>query len=296
MSRILPLVAFAAVLLTPLSLRADAFDYYINTVLGKVPDSPCAKEIKQLTPAEIAENDQVIPDSNAALIVLKTNDTRYAKLLVTTARRKISEEKVLPILLIDRFVTYRPGEDQAFHAIGKNVNLFNGFRFSLDLGQVVPEEVGGDLKFTAEEGKMVLEPVGKAKMFLVTKPLPEALPKKGAKLVVGEKFEAKYWNGKYKLYDDGRRTGVLTFNIDEEGTVRGSLVSDKDGKTYNVNGKISKEKHGIDFTVTLPRTEQTFSGWMFTGDGKAITGSSKMLAGAGQQAREMGFYAIRIEE
>ena len=227
---------------------------------------------------------------------MKTNDTRYAKLLVTSARRKISEEKTLPILLIDRFVTYRPGEDQAFHAIGKNVNLFNGFRFSLDLGQVVPEEVGGDLKFTVDGTKLLLEPVGKAKIFLLTKPMPEAIPKKGAKLVVGEKFEAKYWDGKYKLFDDGRRTGVLTFTIDEQGTVRGSLVSDKDGKTYNLNGKVGKDKHAIDFTVTLPRTEQTFTGWMFTGDGKAIVGSSKMLAGAGQQAREMGFYALRIEE
>jgi hypothetical protein len=296
MSRLLPLAAFTLILTAPTPARADAFDFYINPVLGKVPDSPCAKEIKQLDVADLTEVDQVIPDANAALLMVKTNDTRYAKLLVTSARRKITEEKTLPILLIDRFVTYRPGEDQAFHAIGKNVNLFNGFRFSLDLGQVVPEEVGGDLKFTVDGAKLILEPIGKAKMYLITKPLPEALPKKGAKLVVGEKFEAKYWDGKYKLFDDGRRTGMLTFNIDEQGTVRGTLVSDKDGKTYNVNGKVGKEKHAIDFTVTLPRTEQTFTGWMFTGDGKAIVGSSKMLAGAGQQAREMGFYAVRIEE
>jgi hypothetical protein len=275
---------------------ADPFDFYINPILGKVPESACAKEIKQLTAADIADNDQVIPDSNAAFLVVKTNDTRYAKLLVMTARRKITEEKSLPILLIDRFVTYRPGEDQAFHAIGKNVNLFNGFRFSLDLGQVVPEEVGGDLKFTAADDKLVLEPVGKAKMYLIVKPMPEAIPKKGAKLVVGEKFDGKYFEGKFKLFDDGRRSGVLTLTVDEEGIVRGTLVSDKDGKTYNVSGKVGKEKHAIDFTVTLPRTEQSFTGWMFTGDGKAITGSSKMLAAAGQQAREMGFYALRIEE
>lgn len=296
MSRILPLIAFALIITTPTLARADAFDFYINPILGKVPDSPCAKEIKQLDVADLTEVDQVIPDANAAFLMVKTNDTRYAKLLVTSARRKITEEKTLPILLIDRFVTYRPGEDQAFHAIGRNVNLFNGFRFSLDLGQVVPEEVGGDLKFSTDGGKQTLEVIGKAKMYLITKPMPEAIPKKSAKLVVAEKFEAKYWEGKYKLFDDGRRTGILTFNVDQEGTVRGTLVSDKDGKTYNVNGKVGKEKHAIDFTVTLPRTEQTFTGWMFTGDGKAITGSSRMLAGAGQQAREMGFYAIRMEE
>jgi hypothetical protein len=274
----------------------DPFDEYINPILGKVPEAKEAKQIKELTTDLITENDQVIPNTDCAMIVVQTNENRYAKLLVQMARRKISDDKTLPILLIDRFVTYRPGEDLAFYARGNNVNLFNGFRFSLDMGQVVPEELGGDLRFVAEGGKLQVETLGKAKMFLLTKPLPEAQPKKGGKLVIGPKFEAKYFAGKYKLYDDGKRSGVLTLTVDENDNVKGHLVSDTDGKKYELNGKVGKEKNFVEFTVTLPRTEQSFAGWMFTGDGKAITGSSKMLAAAGQQAREMGFYAVRIED
>jgi len=71
---------------------------------------------------------------------------------------------------------------------------------------VVPEKLGGDLRFVNDGGKAYLEPLGKAKLYLLTKPLPEATPKKTAKLVVGETFEPRYFNGSFKLHDDGRRS------------------------------------------------------------------------------------------
>jgi hypothetical protein len=42
--------------------------------------------------------------------------------------------------------------------------------------------------------------------------------------------------------------------------------------------------------ITFPRTLQQFSGCMFTGDARAITGFSRL------QERETGFYAVRMEE
>jgi hypothetical protein len=78
--------------------------------------------------------------------------------------------------------------------------------------------------------------------------------------------------------------------VDESGDVAGSFYSDKDGAKYEVRGRIGTPAHSIQFTVKLPRTEQAFTGWLFTGDGKAITGSSRMVE------REAGFYAVRIEE
>lgn len=270
--------------------QADAFDHYINPILAKAPEAKGVKEVKQLTPELIADHDQVLTDISAAFLVVRTNDARWSKLLVQSARRKLDEEKSVPILLVDRYVTYREGEEQTIQAAGKNLNLFHGFRLNLDIGQVVPEELGGDVRFVAEGNKVYLEPLGKAKLYLLTQGLPEAAPKKTDKVVIGEVFLPRYFTGSYKLYDDGRRSGTLKLTVDDEGEVVGAYYSDKDGAKYEVTGKVGKEKHSIQFIVKLPRTEQTFQGWMFTGDGKAMTGTSKL------QSRETGFYAVRVDE
>jgi hypothetical protein len=57
-----------------------------------------------------------------------------------------------------------------------------------------------------------------------------------------------------------------------------------------VTGKIGTVKHSVRFTVKFPRAEQVFQAWLFTGDGKALAGFSRL------QDREAGFYALRIEE
>ena len=125
----------------------------------------------------------------------------------------------------------------------------------------------------------------------MTKPLPQATAKKAEKFVIGETFEPKFFAGKYKLHDDGRRSGTLTLEVSEEGDVSGTYVSDRDGQRYSVNGKVNASiKHSIQFTVRFPKTEQVFRGWMFTGNGTSITGWSKL------QEREAGFHAVRLEE
>jgi hypothetical protein len=141
-----------------------------------------------------------------------------------------------------------------------------------------------------EAGKVRAEPVGKAKLFLLTKPLPEATPTKTGRLVVGETFEPRYFNGAYKLHDDGRRSGTLKLQVADDGAVTGFYYSDKDGQKYEVEGKIGSPKHAVQFTVRFPRSRQTFTGWLFTGDARAIVGSSRLLD------RETGFYAVRQEE
>jgi hypothetical protein len=287
--RLVFLLAAAAVAL-PQIAQADAFDYYTNPILRKVPAAEGVKEIKQLTPALIADNDRVLPDIAPAFLVVQTNQGRYSKLLVQAARQKVSAERVVPILVIERYVTYKEGTDESILASGKNLYLFPGFRLGLDLGQVVPEDLGGDLHFVVDGDKVYTEPLGKAKLYLVTKPLPEAAPKKTPKFVIGDKFEARYFNGTFRLYDDGRRSGKLTLKVEEGGDVTGAFTSDKDGEKYDVTGKIGMPQHSIQFTIKYPRTEETFQGWLFTGDGKALTGSSRMLD------HDAGFYAVRVEE
>ena len=285
------LVSVLACLGLPLlSQAAEVFDYYVNPVLARVVEAKGTKEIKQVTTRMIVENDSVLPHTRAAFLVVKTNQGRYAKLLVQAARQKIDAERSISMLLIERYVTYKDGEERAVQADGKNLSLFPGFRLSLDLGQVVPEELGGDLRFVATGDKIYTEPVGKAKLYLVTKALPDAVPKKGAKFVAGETFETSWFAGTYRLRSDGRRSGKLVLKVNDDETISGSYYSDKDGAKYPVSGRIGTPKHSIQFTIKFPRSVETFQGFLFTGDGQAITGTSRL------QERETGFYARRIEE
>jgi hypothetical protein len=285
---------FALTCLVALSLaapaRADVFDYYTNPALTRLAGAEGTQEVKKLSQRLLGEHDRMLTNVPGAFLLVKTNQARNAKLLVRVARQRIDGERFVPMLLIERYVTYKEGEERTIQASGKNLCLYPGFRLSLDLGQVVPESLGGDLRFVVEGDKVYTQPLGKAKLYLVTKELPDVVPKKGPKLVVGDTFEPRYFNGTYKLYDDGRRSGTLTLKVDDDGSVSGAYYSDKDGQKYEVHGRVGTPQHAIQFTVKFPRAEQSFQGWLFTGDGQVLTGSSRLAE------RESGFYARRVEE
>lgn len=283
-------LGLTALLLAPGGARADAFDDYLNPILAKAPKAEGVEAVKQLTAEQMVQHGQVLPGVTGTFVVVRTNDGRLARVLVQPARHKVSGTQSVPIALIERFTTFREGEERAVHAAGQNVRLFDDFRFSLDAGAVVPAALGGDLRFVARDDGFHLEPVGKAELYLVTKPLPEAAPKKAGKLVVGPKFEPRYFNGAYKLHDDGRRSGTLQLKVEDNGDVLGHYYSDKDGQKYEVDGKVSHPLHRIEFKITLPRTIQFYQGYLFTGNGAAIAGTSRL------QDRETGFYATRIED
>lgn len=283
------LIVLGLALASPLLSFADSFDNYTNVILARVPSAKEAQLIKELTPEVMVEHSRTLPGITATFIVVRTNDGKYAKLLVQAAQQKVSATESVPILLIERFVTFREGEERTVHVQGQNVRLFEGFRFSLDLGQVVPKSLGGDVRFVVNKDKVFAEPVNKAEIYLVTKHFPEATLKKGEKLVLGATFEPRYFNGTFKLYDDGRRSGILKLTVGEGGDVSGAFYSDKDGAKYDVGGKVGSPNHMIQFNIAFPRTIQTLQGWMFTGDGRVITGSARM------NDRETGFYAVRDE-
>jgi len=281
-------VVVLAVLVLARPAQADAFDLYTNAALARLVESKNVKEVKKLTSAFLLEHDRVLPGITATFLVVKTNGGRFAKLLVGPAKQKLGADKAIPILLVERYVTYKDGEERTILANGKNLALYPGFRVSLDLGQIVPEALGGDVRFVADGGKVYTEPIGKARLFVVTRALDLAA-KKGGKFVMGEKVEPKHFNGTFKLFDDGRRSGSLTLKVDGEGNVSGAYYSDKDGAKYVVKGKIGNPAHAIEFRVVFPRVEQTFKGLLFTGNGKAMAGTSRLVE------RETAFYAIREE-
>lgn len=273
--------------------RADQFDYYTNPVLSRAATDGALKEVKELTSEQVSDAAGALPDAPSTFLVVATNDKRFARLLAQPARQKVGADKSVPLLLVDKYTTFKGTSDRAVQAAGQNVHLYPGLRLSLDLGQVVPEAVGGDLTVTADSkdpSGFVVKPVGAAKLYLLTRPIAGVVPKKAPKLAVGEAFETRFLAGKFKLHDDGRRSGLLKLEVSEGGEVTGTFTSDKDGREYEVQGKAGTPKHAVSFTIKFPATTQTFTGYIFTGDGKAIAGTTKMLE------REAGFYAERMDE
>lgn len=271
------------------TLKADEFELYVNTTLQKmVEDDTYIQKFDQLYLKDVADADFNLSGSQAGFVLVKTNEGRNAKILLQFARQKINNEKFAPMVVIERFVTYREGQERTVLANGKNIALFNGFRFNLDLGQIVPAELNADIEFGADDKGPFLRKIGQSKLFLVKKRHPEAKPEEKANApVVGPVFDIKYFNGNYLLQDDGRRSGKLKIEVDASGDVSGSFYSDKDGQKYDIRGKVGGPAHSIQFVIKFPRIEQTFQGFLFTGDAKAIAGTSRLID------RESGFFAIR---
>lgn len=284
-------LAMFALVVTITASRAEQFDYYTHPVLSKAITDGAIKEVKEISSDDLSEYTSALPDTSSAFLVVATNDKRFAKLLVQPARQKIGADKQAAMLLVDKFVTFKGTTERATQATGQSLHLYPGLRLSLDIGQVVPESVGGDLSVVAgAKDSFTIKPLNNAKLFVVTKPIAGVVPKKAPKLVVGESFETRFFAGRYKLHDDGRRSGVLKIDINESGEIAGTFTSDKDGKEYEIQGKAGTPKHAVTFSIKFPATTQNFNGYMFTGDGRAIAGTSKM------QEREAAFYAERIED
>lgn len=286
-------LAALAVLVAAAVGRADQFDYYTHPVLSKAVADGTLREVKELTSEQLSEAGGTLPDSPAAVLVVATNDKRFARLLAQPARQKVGKDQSAPLLLVDKYTTFKGTSPQAVQASGQNLHLYPGLRLSLDIGQVVPQSVGGDLTVVSDPkdpNAFIVKPVKDAKLYLLTRPIAGVVPKKAAKLVVGETFETRFIAGNFKLHDDGRRTGVLKLDVTEGGDITGTLTSDKDGREYEVQGKAGPSRHAVSFSVKFPATTQTFTGFVFTGDAKAIAGTTKMLD------REAGFYAERVED
>lgn len=281
-------VCCSILLVTFSNIHADNYDRYINPILAKVAESSEVTPITKLVPAQVAKHNDLFQETGGVLLIIRTNQGNNAKALVQFARQR-KEKGAVPMVLMERVISYKPGQDRAIQAQVATVHLYDGFRFSFDLGQVVPEQIGGDVRFIDSPEGGYLEAVGNAKLYLVTKHLPGTEARKPAnRTVLGEAFDPASIAGTYKLNDDGRRNAVLELSIDKDGNLAGSYTSEQSGRKYEVAGKITPTmKHQLIFTVKFPNTSQEFTGYIFTKDASAIAGVTRM------QGQEFGFYAVK---
>ncbi|CAN5187103.1 hypothetical protein BH10PLA2_BH10PLA2_18250 [soil metagenome] len=288
---VLVLAAVGLVAADSRSIRADVFDSHTNPVLQKGMESKDVKEVKQLTSSQAFQQDRALPGIVGTFLIVRTNEGRNAKLLVQWARQKTEGGKSIPMVLIERYACYREGEERTLAASGQPLRFLPGFRLSLDIGQLVPAELAADLACKLVDGEAVLEPVGKAKLYLVNASLLPKTTSPGAIRKPGDgPFDPKFFAGKFKLNDDGRKAATLEIQVKDGNQITGAYYSESTGQKYELDGKVVSPKNSIEFTVHFPRSEQVFRGWLFTGDAGALTGYATM------QGRETGFYAQRVEE
>src|SRR5205807_620722 len=92
--------------------------------------------------------------------------------------------------------------------------------------------------------------------------------------------------GRFRLFADGRWTGLLELQVASDRQVTGRFRSEANGTSYPVTGQVSAETpHKLVFTVKFPRSAQAYEAYLWTEGKTALAGTFTMLD------RTFGFFA-----
>jgi len=266
---------------------ADVFERHGPQLVKRLAEE--GEGIKQLTMKDASKLKPLSPAIGSPCIVVKTDDGGFAKAVVSWGLKKgRGMDSPTPVLLIERYVTYRGDRLDLTSATGKDVMLFPGFGFNLDIGQVVPEGQGADIVFTAD-GELTAADNSKL-VALNGSMLPPA--EKTAKHdpndhegVVPEDFA-----GTWKLNADGRWLGELELKVTENGRATGSFTSDESKNSYEITGQTGSSPHNLKLEVFLANTQLSIDGYLWTKDKSRMAGTVTMTG------RKFGFVATRAGE
>ncbi len=279
-----PLMLVLLVLLAPAALAraADPFDRHTSEHLREALSE--GEAIDSLSMAAAGKLGRLGPNVGGPTVVVRTNDGNLAKAVLAWGFRR-SDDGLVPVVLVERFVTYRADRRDVTAAAKEQVMLFPGFLLNLDIGQVVPEGQGGDLKVSAE-GHVV--PVGDAEVVALEKSL---LPKgtENADPADHDGVLPGDFGGTWSVDVDGRWTGELVLTVDGSGRASGRYTSESSKSTYDVSGRVTAVPHRIKLDFDLDNTRQSVDAYLWTTDKSRMTGTAT-LAG-----RTFGFHAKRAE-
>lgn len=271
-------------LLSVVANRADADVFDDHTSYWLRLGVKTQKARTQLSMIDGAQAKQLARSISSPCIVVQTDEDNWGKALVTWGLRKTADGPI-PIMMIERFVTYRGDRENLTRASGKEIMLFPGFGFDFDIGQVVPIGKGDDIQCAA---KGTIKASKKSTFWLLdSSALPEPDDKRPARttgVVIPSDFA-----GKWHVHVDGRWAGRL--ELQSEGRkVFGRFVSDDTKSIYEAQGKVAALPHNLKFNVELANANQSFDAFMWTKSKSAMAGIVTM------SNRKLGFYAIRIED
>ncbi len=262
--------------------RADLFDDHTAYWLKQA-----AEKGAPATSLSMKDGSKLKPISkrfSSPCVVFKTDDDNWTKALITWGLRK-GKNGPTPVLIIERFVTYRGDRPNLTAAAGKDVMLFPGFAFNFDIGQVVPEGQGEDVKCEGEATLTVIEP---SKMFpLNGSAIPDAATDGKSKPADHAEVLAEDFAGSWIVRIDGRWEGRWDLKVDER-RIYGKFISEGTKSEYELNGRIAGLAHNARFDVELANTSQTFDAYLWTKDKAAMAGTVVIAE------RKVGFYALRV--
>jgi len=260
----------------------DAFDRHTSVWLRSAVKD--AMPMVEATQKQIEDLKRLDANTENPCVIIRTNGGNLAKALVSWGLRR-TKDKVVPVLLLERYVTYTNGRNDTTSAAGANVMLFPGFAFNFDIGQVVPLDGGADLVYTEAKS---LKPVDKAELFglsgsIVPKAVAGQFDPNANQGVVPEDFA-----GSWKLNTDGRWQADLQLAVDDEGTVTGKYVSADTKSSYPVDGKITKTvPHRVKFMIDFGNSKQEYEAFLWTKDKSTLAGSTQI------DTQRFGFVANR---
>jgi len=264
---------------------ADVFDRHTASLVKKLANDGTATT--ELAMADAAKLKPLAANIGSPCLILKTDGGNYTKALVSWGLKKgKGTDKPTPLLLIERFVSYRGERLDLTSAIGKDVMLFPGFGFDFDIGQVVPAGQGADIEFTAEGA---LACATEAKLVVLNgSQLPPA--EKTAKHDPNdhEGVVALDFLGTWKLNADGRWLGELDLKVSEGGRATGSFTSEESKNAYELTGQTGSTPHNLKLEVFLANTQLSVDGYLWTKDKSQMAGTVTMAG------RKFGFVATRV--
>lgn len=271
--------------LCPLTARAGGYEDLDVKALRKLAEGAARPSISS---NDLIGLPALFRDTRSALLVVKTDQGNYARVLVSVELQTPQKDGAEPttVFAIERFETFDPSRPGTRRARGRDMVLFEGFQLDLDSGQIVPEGFGADLRHRKGE-KPELISLGESKLYIPEQLSPSAAgaasqPSPG-RVVVPSDFA-----GRYRLYSNGQWTGTLDLAVDPKGVATGTFRSDLQGSTYAVTGQVEAATPGkILFSITFPRSRQEFEGYLWNEGKGAMAGTTSLLE------RTFGFFAIR---
>ncbi|MCA9117570.1 MAG: hypothetical protein KDA79_21015 [Planctomycetaceae bacterium] len=270
-----------AILPSSTARAADVFDRHTLAVLNSAIEGQSPRMALGLD--EAVRLKTLGANFSSPCIIVRTNDGNTALALVGWGFRR-GTDGPLPVVLIERYVTWRSDRPDVTASSGQDVMLFAGFSFNFDIGQVVPDGQGGDLTLTS---KASLEPLDRAKLYVLD---GSAVPETDAATVEPEDHDGVLpsdFAGQWDVNIDGRWKGEWNLELKGPMQLEGIYLSDESRSRYRISGRVGQAPNRARLTIELANSSQQVDALLWTTDKSTMAGSVTI---AGQR---FGFCAVR---